>query len=241
MSDAKQSFPTSGRLAQNLDLSLPELKRRFQSATEKVHSYVVRTVKWDRNENLFEQTGSAPNFQGGYITLCTCKHQMRATQDSDSWLNTWIAGFASRCLGHHWLFYLAKISHACESQYDLWQFLQKTPKTVREAKSSLNDPFGDVFEPIGVLKGDERFDPACYHPPMLGHSHHNNGCHTAWVGDIRYRKARRYGQQPSLLVCEPSLSFMWQKPKIRLKEFHARNFRNWESASDFLEELEEKA
>src|SRR5712691_3567326 len=100
MSDELQAFPTSGRLVKNLDWSLPALKRRLRSASEKVHSYVVRTVGYDRTEKVFGQTGSAPNFQGGYITLCTCKHQMRATQDCHEWRDTWIAGFASRCFGH---------------------------------------------------------------------------------------------------------------------------------------------
>ena len=114
------------------------------------------------------------------------------------------------------------------------------PKTVREAKSSLNDPFGDVFEPKGVLKGDERFDPACYYAPNGGHSHHYNGCDHTWLGDIRYKKARRYKRQPSLLVGDPSFSFLWQRPKIRFKDFHARNFNVWKSIGDFLDMLEER-
>src|SRR5713101_4344306 len=108
MPDVKQPFPISGRLAKNLDLSLAALKKRLRAETDEAHSYVVKSVKWDQPTKLFRQRGCAPNFQGGYITLCTCKHQMRATQDGDDWKDTWVAGFASRCLGHHWLFYLTK-------------------------------------------------------------------------------------------------------------------------------------
>jgi len=197
-------------------------------------------VKWDKKKNLFGQTGCAPNFQGGYITLCTCKHQMRATQDCDQWRDTWIAGFVSRCLGHHWLFYLTRIAKACESQYDLWQFLRSKPKRTREAKSSLNDPFGDLFKPKGVLSGNERFDPGCYHAPKSGHSHRNGGCDNSWVGDIRYKYARLYKRQPPLLVGDPSFSFLWKQPRIRLKEFHPRNFLIWPSITDFLGDLKER-
>jgi hypothetical protein len=165
---------------------------------------------------------------------------MRATQDGEEWQDTWVAGFASRCLGHHWLFYLAKIVHVCESQFDFWRLLRTKPKRVREEKCSLNDPFGDLFKPKGTLKGDERFDPSCYHAPQPGHAHHSDGCDNAWTNDIRYRKAHRYCRQPSLLVGDPSLSFLWQRPKLRLNEFHPRNFVVWDTISKFLAALGEE-
>lgn len=82
MSDFIQPFPDSSKLR---GLSLPNLKRRLRSTTGDVHSYVVRSVKLNRATKHFAQKGSAPNFQAGYITLCTCKHQMRATQPAESW------------------------------------------------------------------------------------------------------------------------------------------------------------
>src|SRR5262245_32545558 len=173
MSDFVQPFPDSGTLP---GVSLPDLKRRLRSATGEVHSYVVRSVKLNRATGQFAQKGSAPNFQGGYITLCTCKHQMRATQPAEGWRGAWIDGFASRCLDHHWLFYLVQITEVCESQYDLWQFFSKNSKTALAEKSSLTDPLGDVFQPKGILHGKDRFDPASYHPPMIKHSHRQDGC-----------------------------------------------------------------
>jgi hypothetical protein len=239
MSDFVQPFPGSGELADNCDLSLPNLKRRVHSAVGEVHSYVVRSVKLNRATQQFAQKGSAPNFQGGYVTLCTCKHQMRATQPADTWRGTWIAGFASRCLDHHWLFYLVQIAEACESQYDLWEFLSAKPNSVLETKSSLNESLGDVFQPKRVLHGKDRFDPACYHAPKVTHSHRQDGCDSSWRNDIRYRHARRYQRYPLLLVGDPAYSFLWRKPALAFKGIHTRNFARWNTVDAFLRMLEE--
>ena len=75
-----QPFPISGPLAENLGLPLPVLKAEIGKAEARTHSYVLSSVKLDHETTTFEQHGSAPNFQGGVLTLCTCKHQMRATQ-----------------------------------------------------------------------------------------------------------------------------------------------------------------
>src|SRR4051794_19952446 len=74
-----QPFPAGGRLGANMGLPLPLLKARIGQVKERACSYVVRTVHWDDDSATFGQHGSAPNFQGDVLTLCTCKHQMRAT------------------------------------------------------------------------------------------------------------------------------------------------------------------
>lgn len=44
-----------------------------------VYAYIVTTIKTTQPGFQLQQTGSAPNFDGGRITLCTCKHKDRAT------------------------------------------------------------------------------------------------------------------------------------------------------------------
>lgn len=234
---AHQPFPDSGELSENLNLSLSNLKSCLRSETAGVHSYVVRSVKWDRGVKEFLQRGSAPNFQGGYITLCTCKHQMRATQDCNAWKNTWIAGFASLHRGYHYLFYLAKIRQAFESQYDLWKFLQTKPK-VFAAKSATKNCLGDAFTPNGDLTDRQRFDPARYTAPVQGHTHRSDGCDRRWFSDINYKYEARYKRQPSLLVADPQFSFLWREPTIQLNEYHCRNFRIWTDIKGFLKGLQ---
>ena len=117
-----QPFPQDGVLADSLDLSIDRVDARLHSVQDRAYSYVVRTVKWNEISQRLEQHGSAPNFQGGVLTLCTCKHQMRSSQLADDWEGIWIAGFTSRTIyeGRHRLFYLAMVQSAHESHCDLW-------------------------------------------------------------------------------------------------------------------------
>lgn len=107
-----QSFPESGLLADNSNLGLGNLADRIRKVRGGAYSYVVSTVNLNPNNLGFEQHGSAPNFQGNVLTLCTCKHQMRSRLSADQWHgDVWLVGFTSRTIyaGRHWLFYLAKV------------------------------------------------------------------------------------------------------------------------------------
>lgn len=80
-----QPFPSSGHLGHNLGLPLPLLAERIGESEGAAYSYVVRTVKWNDVTATFEQHGSAPDFQGDLLTLCTCKHQMRTSRTAEDW------------------------------------------------------------------------------------------------------------------------------------------------------------
>jgi len=56
-----------------------------------VYAYIVTTIKTTTDYQLIQE-GSAPNFDGERITLCTCKHKDRATfrplnDQDDPWKN----------------------------------------------------------------------------------------------------------------------------------------------------------
>ena len=78
-----QQFPASGPLAGNVDLDRDALVRQIGGLQGTVYCYIVTTVKDAGGE--FAQVGTAPNFQGGLVTLCTCKGQMRAGRDVHAW------------------------------------------------------------------------------------------------------------------------------------------------------------
>lgn len=130
-----QLYPTSGSLAENMNLSYQELADQLSGAEGAAYSYVVKSVYMDDSGQHFEQYGSAPNFQGGRLTLCTCKHQMRTNLGCLEWPGTWVAGFTSRRIhdGRHWLFYLTRVQKAYESHAGLWDSL---PAGAREKKST---------------------------------------------------------------------------------------------------------
>lgn len=115
-------------------------------------------------DNLI-QTGTGPNFQGGYITLCTCKHRMRASLPRKEWEGKWVADLTSvKCGGKHWLFYLAKVKEAYESQSELW-YSHSLPEDRRQAKSARCPRLGDLYEPKSELDSMARFDPKQYPLP----------------------------------------------------------------------------
>ncbi len=238
MNASVQAFPDDGLLAKNLNLTFSDLAKRIGTTGGAAFSYVVRTVEFDRTDLRFEQHGSAPNFQGSYLTLCTCKHQMRSCLDSSEWKGTWVAGVTSRCRyqRRHWLFYLTRVSRAYESHADLWHSL---PAVVQAAKSAQKQYLGDLFRPKGRLAGNGRYDPRRYFTPSR-HSHRQSSCDNGWHNDIEYWCADRYGR-PSLLVGDPKFTFLWAQPFIFFDDAHCRNFKKWKSLIDLLGRLRAEA
>lgn len=221
-------------------LSLSGLMAKFKSvAHDKVHSYVASSISIDRRSGRMVQNGSGPNLQGDRITLCTCKHRMRASVPALGWQNRWIAGFSSRTLnGQHWLFYLAQVKLAYESQFDLWQDL---PTHVRQTKAARYHRLGDIYEPHRILGDENQYEPGFYHPPILGHSHRRATWDQRWQYDIDYR-LKPLKQKPkrkaSLLSFDPAMSFVWYEPTIRLAGHHSRQERIWASLSELADSLE---
>lgn len=232
---ATQPFPHAGTLVDNTNLPLDILSAQIRKSRDRAYSYIVRTVKLDRATSSFQQHGSAPNFQGGILTLCTCKHQMRTTQAADEWQGTWIAGFTSRTLheGRHWLYYLAKVESAYESHSDLWRSMTAVS---RNAKAAHEHFLGDLFKPkTKRLMGDARFVPGSYVAPTR-HTHRRHRSDKAWHNDIHYRHAHKLGH-PALLVANPRLTYLWAEPMISLAQNHCRNYHKWSSLGELLASL----
>lgn len=232
-----QPFPATGapsRLAGKRDLV-----RLIRGEPRAGYAYVMRSVVLEDGE--LRQTGCGPNFRDGYTTLCTCKHRMRTSLSADEWQGRWVAGLTSvGCGRHRWLFYLALIKEAYESQSELWHS-DALPPEVRQAKSARYSELGDLYEPKGELYSAARFDPNRYHPPGPGHSHRSNACDEGWHTDINYngkkglkRKAKR---PPSLLVGDPQFSFLWRKPLLYADGRWRQ--KNYGTLGEFLEALKE--
>lgn len=205
-SDSSQRFPETGF---PLNLSLNDLRREISvNQEETVYCYIVATIK--NNEGRFIQTGSAPNFQGDVISLCTCKHFMRSFRTVDSWPGTWIAGFTGRRAGKekNALIYLMKINNAFESHCDLW-FSKELSMSTKEAKLAHKNKYGDIFQPLnGQIAANDKFDFRQYNEPVSDHSHApKNG----WHKDINYVKGVN-GRKPPLLTGDKRNSFLWNKP-----------------------------
>ena len=235
--DRVQFFPQYFKL----DLSLQKLLTQVGRSCSKTYSYVLTTVIFDESRNAFQQTGSGPNFQGGRLTLCTCKHQMRSGMHLpvENWKNVWIVGFTSRqeC-DYNWLFYLTQVHYAKLTQNALWRAL---PSEVRADKSSRRSRLGDLYQPKANLDCPKCLDPNCqtcfdpesYYRPMIGHSHHQTASDDTWIDDI---DSVYYNRRPALLVGKPQMTFLWEHPLIRFRKNHPRT-KTWNSLSAMLQQL----
>jgi len=205
--DTYQRFPDSSPLISNLNMDPIDLIRRIRMIGGRVYCYVLTSVKYV--DGRFVQTGSGPNFQGGLITLCTCKRLMRTGKVLGAWSGTWIAGITGVQTGHagngH-LFYLMRVERAFESHLDLWSWLSAhLPKTA-EAKAADKHRLGDIYRP--KTPRSDPFAPATYVTPCPDHDH----AETEWYKDIYYEG---YGHRtPALLVGDPRNSFLWSEPRM---------------------------
>jgi hypothetical protein len=198
-----------------------------------VYGYIIRTIALNNGE--FHQHGCGPNWEGGLITLCTCKAYMRTYHDCTNWPGHWIAGF-SGCKAtpeSNALVYLMLVGQAYESFTDIWMAL---PPEVRFAKAAHISTHGDLYEPITecMVAPNGRFIPANYKPPLPDHSHVRS-----WHKDIGsvYR-----GKRPSLVVGHPSRSYLWKQPVIELAESQLhRGCRKWSTIHAFLSDLVDNA
>lgn len=224
-----QPFPENGPLWDNMDLSIEDLKKKLNGETGPLYIYILTTVEKDKHDlsgKTLIQTGSAPNFQGGYMTLCSCKHEMRTGRLPLSWKDVWIAGLTNKAAGNY-LFYLMKVKDAYMSQNDIWNTL---PQMAQNAKNTRYSMFGDIFEPLKPIGNPLHvYDPTYYHPPCNTHVHAKNGS-TEWWCDIdsdekakqNKCKGNKYKRKAAMLVGDPALSFIWQatiikKPDVVMK------------------------
>ena len=181
-----------------------------------VYSYVVPTIKIPPGFHL-QQTGSAPNFDGGRITLCTCKHKDRAMfypsgNRATPWDDVWVAGVTSRSSNPPWtLAYLMLVEDTFPDQWTIWNHL---PPSCRNAKSACGSVIGDLYEPKPTASANPR-SPGNYQPPITSHVHAS----TYWYHDIQMWTSQKLGisRAHGLLLGDPDYSYRWPTARMRLR------------------------
>jgi hypothetical protein len=186
-----------------------------------VYYYVATSI--EQHGGLFVQTATAPNWQGGVCTLCTCKARMRTRLDAAEWPGVWVAGFTGLAAGggRNALVYLMQVAHAFRSHADCWRSPALSDET-KEAKASHRNKFGDLFVPCRTPC--DPFDPAHYFSPPPGHDH-AGACdspvcrkaaapaHPVWHHDVqRYRN----GRPAAVLVGDVARTYLWDRPALFL-------------------------
>jgi hypothetical protein len=183
-----------------------------------VYVYIVTTIKTISPDYELHQTGNAPNFAGGRITLCTCKHKDRATfwpssDTNDPWKNVWVAGLTSKTEDpSRALAYLMYVEHSFQNQLDLWRAL---PNRCRQAKCASRSGIGDLYEPKSWAVNDPH-DPSNYYRPPIGrHVHSSNDDPDKWHEDIQHWG--KGSRSHRLLLGQNAHSYRWAGVKIILK------------------------
>lgn len=226
----------------NLDLdALCTRLGRFGPLEEQhCYTYVIQTVDLGQNGELI-QTASAPNFSGEFITLCTCKRDMRALLTPEQWRKgIWIAGMtgSGKEFGQNQsLVFLMRVGEAYASYFDLVEALRASGRTATlEAKDSTHHPKGDVMIPLTAnLTSQQRVAAEFYHPPMLPHAHRHSEGDTRWHEDVNH--VDRWGRRPAYLVGDPENSFTWSRQLIlNTKPGNLRPYRTW-SLGQLVERL----
>ncbi|MCL4339987.1 MAG: hypothetical protein JRN37_04180 [Nitrososphaerota archaeon] len=224
---------SDGEFFNKIDVTKGELERKLEKyKAEEVYAYIVQSVEYDGSK--FLQAATGPNFEGGIITLCTCKHRMRASSRKvkEGWKSTWIAGFTGQRLfrdGRNYLFYLMRVGEAFPSQKALWDSLDTH---TREVKNALHNPLGDLYQPKPSPEFKSEYEWGSYYEPCKDHDHRKDGI---WKGDIDYK-----GLHPSLLLGEKDNSYLWfdksRAPSYKGdgKQFRQKKFNSLEA---FLREL----
>jgi hypothetical protein len=226
------------------DVNVSQLRRHIGSIgspdEDLVYGYVVATVR--PQGAGFLQLGSGPNFDGGLVTLGTCKHAMRASLSPTAWTTRkWVAGLTgwnAAFKKQQSLVYLMRVGAAYDSQAHLVQALRDMGRAdVVDAKDASRNPLGDVMVPLRSGLPAHPYDPAAYRTPLLGHVHRHDERHTAWHDDIDY--GARGGRRPAMLVGEPGLSFIWTHAMVaRRQPGPTRPYRVW-TLSQLLDDLDE--
>jgi len=220
-----ENWPNKNEYNQNLNLTL--LKKQLAGHDVIGYSYVIRTIRYQNQH--FKQIGCGPNFQGGLVTLCTCKHQMRTWRDTKDWRGIWIIGVSNLTeinLDKNYLIYMMKVKESYNSFEDLWNNL---PNNTKKIKNTRANKFGDVYQPREDI--DNPYKPDNYFKSIGTHCHNTE---KSIIYDICYFDNKR---RPAMLVGDPKLTFIWLKPIISLKHKHVRGNPLYKNKNKFFEIL----
>jgi hypothetical protein len=238
-----QEWPKRGILKDNMNLCSDVLEQKIENEFGSGTHYTVKSIIPSQSRDSFIQTGCGPNFEGGIISQCTCRHDIRAKYySSDEWESKWLAGFTpysqKRC-GGSYLFYLMRIKKTFQSFQELHEHYQNTNHKLIEVKSTENNPLGDLYIPINK-DSSACHDPDNYTNSRSDHSHYGE---TGKLHDINYpkylqkHKKTRTDKQATLLIGDPEFSFLWNKPIIMHKGGKAPRHKKYSNIQSFFDML----
>lgn len=136
------------------------------------------------------QTRSGPNWEGGMVTLTTCKHLMRTYSSvTDEKKKVALIGLTNNLEGHNYLLYAGVIDMRFDSNHELGEWLRLYCSDTYRAKLATDNPRGDIYEPN-----------ATPHEDHVRYTEYSKG-QRKYIKDLEYRNNR--GVAPKCLTIDP--------------------------------------
>jgi len=218
------------------------LSKSAAFAQSECYLYTVRTTR-RLKDNSICHWGSGPNLEGGLATLCTCKHDMRSGRRHREWPNTWIVGLTSRDKrkgfdGRHYLFYMTRVQRVFSTHKELFEFLTEEYPDALAVKLADQNRLGDVFRPRADLTVGDWLSPSMYHPPIINHSHCKTANSDEWHNDVSLARPDGTRMSIPLLVADPEMTFVWNRPTIKYRGLRGIGYEKFESLGELISRLE---
>lgn len=165
-----------------------------------IYVYPHHQIKLN-DENELEQTRSGPNWEGGVVTMATCKHYLR-TYKTLKPKKVALCGVTNKLDGENYLLYLGVIEEMFDSNYDLGTYLMTHYPVAYKEKLATNNRLGDIYEPTDDIL-DSKYDSFNFEEPCEDHcrfAEHEKG-QPKYIKDIEYET--KTGQKPKTLILNP--------------------------------------
>lgn len=192
-------------------------------------------------DGKFQQTRSGPNWEGGHVTMTTCKHLLRTYNSIESG-KTAIVGLTNKLEGDNFVMYVGVIDKTFDSNYDLGLYLKDHHPEAYKIKLAKHNRLGDIFEPFSDTLPEDKYDLFSFDDPIHTHcraEENDSKGNPKWWKDIQY--VTRNGTRPKCLILNPvtvhtSPMFSWKGKLGRSGVV----FKGDNCISEFMSNLEEE-
>lgn len=185
----------------NLNVNSYDLLKILEGV-ETIYIYPHHEIKMI--DNMFAQTRSGPNWEGGVLTMATCKHLLRTYKTIEA-KKTAFCGVTNKLDGENYIMYVGVIDKTFGSNFDLNCYLSKHHPEAIKAKLSTDNRLGDIFLPVTQLTGDDKYDSMNFEEPCDDHcrkEENDSKGDAKWFKDIEY--VTRNGTRPKCLIFNPA-------------------------------------
>lgn len=180
--------PSIPRNSKNLEQILDGVKT--------IYVYPHHEILLD-DDGIFRQTRSGPNWEGGIVTMTTCKHLLRtysALQPESKKKGSGkvaLCGITNKLRGDNFLLYVGVVDESFASNYELGSYLAEHHFDAYQKKLANKNRLGDIFEPIDDLDlvMEEHYDHKNFIDPVPDHcrrEENDSSGRPKWIKDIEY-------------------------------------------------------